>query len=320
MHHPSRISQADVSASLGVFVVLASLLAPAVVHSTEASRKASCADNLRRIAQGCLLYADASNTYLPNNQVSPFGSWNTQLLPLLDEAGLHDRYAFSSDWWDDAKSENRLVGGARVAAFLCPSAPHADRRVKLRDNDGVEFGAAPSDYVGSAGAYLHTNTVDNLHRGAMAYPGRVYGASGVTARRAVSLREVRDGASHTALVVEMADRPNKWRMQELVEDRLSPETAPTLNPGISSGNWSAPNWNHLRSYDPETGKAFGPCAVNCSNGASLYGFHPEGANVAFADGSARMVRSGIAQEVLIAIVSIAGGEILGSQDYLATVE
>lgn len=305
------------SVALGL---LGLLLAPAVLQSKEQARSEACTDHLRQIGQASLVFAEANSSFLPNNQISPFGSWNTQLLDGVGEAATYDAYSFSADWWDDDKSKNRQVGAIQVGTYQCPSAPHPQRQVHLRDDDGETFTMAPTDYVGSAGAYLHTNTIDKLHRGAMAYPGRRYGASNRIARRAVRASEVLDGASNTLLVVEMADKPNGWRMQKLERENLNPEMPPQLNPGISSGNWSAPNWNHLRSFNPETGEAFGPCAVNCSNGASIYGFHEGGANVAFVDGSARKLRAGLPQSILIALVSVADGEVIGKSDYLAASE
>ena len=60
---------------------------------------------------------------------------------------------------------------------------------------------------------------------------------------------------------------------------------------------------------------FGPCAVNCSNSASIYGFHPGGANVLFVDGSVRFLKAGMSQELLVALVSYAGGEVLSPDDF-----
>jgi prepilin-type processing-associated H-X9-DG protein len=306
----------DLLVSLLILAVLLSVLAPALVHSREAARLATCNDNLRQIGQASMAFAAANDGFLPNNQISPFGSWNTQILSQLGYQKVCDDYSDSADWWDSKKSQNRTIGQQRVTEFICPDAPNGERWIALQDEASQNFEMAPSDYVGSAGAYLHTNTVEKLHRGAMAYPGRHYGASQQPGRRAVRLREILDGRANTLLVVEIADRPNAWRMGKLVDDNSKPAMPKLLNPGISSGNWSAPNWNHVRSHDPKTGAAFGACAVNCSNEAGIYGFHTAGANVAFADGSVRTLRAGLPQEIMVALVSIADGEIIGEVDYL----
>jgi len=151
----------------------------------------------------------------------------------------------------------------------------------------------------------------------MASPGRFYGGSKVTAGHAVRLAEVTDGTSNTMLVVEMADKPNRWRAGSLHDDRTSDTTARPIVEGFSFGQWIAPNWNHLRAYTPDGKESFGNCAVNCSNAGSIYSFHPGYANVLMVDGSVRRVRAGLDEVLLVALVSIADGEFLSEADYLA---
>lgn len=310
-------TRVDALTSFLTLAMIAAFLLPATASRIESARKTTCANHLWQLARSCRSYAESNDGFLPNNQQSPYASWNTQILPHLGERALFAKYRTEFDWWDDEQTNNRSVGADRVEAFLCPEAPHGDRSIVHQDNEGDVFQMAPTDFVGSAGAYLHSNAVENLHRGALAYPGRYYGASDVTAKRAVKLAEILDGASQTLLIVEMADKPNDWRHGKLAAEK-SNATAPELfNPGISAGNWSAPNWNHLRSYDVNGESPFGPCGVNCSNSASIYGFHPSGANVTFVDGSVHFLREGLPEEVLVALVSVSGSEILTKSDYLA---
>jgi len=128
--------------------------------------------------------------------------------------------------------------------------------------------------------------------------------------RRMRLSDIVDGTSQTLLVVEMADKPNSWQAGRLAEDRSDKPQQTAL-----SGQWAAPNWNHLRSHSTDGKAAFGPCAVNCSNSAAIYSFHPGGANVLFVDGSVRFLKAGMSQELLIALVSCAGGELLSPDDY-----
>jgi prepilin-type processing-associated H-X9-DG protein len=277
------------------------LAATAAQKARAADARASCADHLRRIGTAARAYAAANDDVLPRNTSQPpAGSWNTQLLPFLGEAKLAERYAPGRDW---AEGDNRAVAAARVPVFVCPAAPHPDRWVLTQNpDDGASpFKAAPTDYVGSAGAYLNSNAQANLHPGAMHTR---------TVTRRLRTADVADGTAQTLLVVEMADKPNVWRTGRLGEDRLARAQMPAL-----SGQWAAPNWNHLRSYSADGATQFGPCSVNCSNGASVYGFHPSGAHGLFVDGSVRFLKAGMSQEMLVALVSIAGGEVLGPNDF-----
>lgn len=287
----------------------------AILAAREASRQETCEDHLKRIAQAILLYESRSSGALPSIRETPSVGWNAQIGPYLDSSpAFPDDYNFAHDWWDQTSSHNRAIGELRIAEFLCPAAPHGDRWIQLKSDQGEFFRAAPSDFVASAGAYLHTNDAAHLYRGAFAVPGRYYGASQVTAANAVYSREISDGTSHTLLIVEMADKPHHWRAGKRApsDDDDEPVTAAA---GISHGQWIAPHWNHLRSHSDDGTTAFGPCGVNCSNGAGIYGFHQEGANVAMVDGSVRMLRNRLPQEILVALVSIADKELLSARDY-----
>lgn len=295
------VRRADVVVGLALAAGAVGFVAPAALKARAADGRAGCADHLRRIGAAAQKYAAANDDVLPRNSgPTPAGSWNTQLLPFLGEAKLAERYAHGRDWTD---ADNRAVAATRVPVFVCPAAPHADRWVLTQtpDETGEPFRAAPTDYVGSAGAYLHSNAQENLHPGAMHTR---------TVTRRLRTADVADGAAQTVLVVEMADKPNVWRAGRLAEDRLAKAHMPALN-----GQWAAPNWNHLRSYSADGQTQFGPCAVNCSNGASLYGFHPGGAHGLFVDGSVRFLKAGMSQEMLVALVSIAGGEVIAPTDF-----
>ncbi|WP_010585068.1 DUF1559 family PulG-like putative transporter [Schlesneria paludicola] len=276
---------------------------PAIVVSRDAARQNRCAANLREIGAGAHGFAESNDQMLPFNQLAaPFGSWNTQLLPHIGREKLARDYNPGHDWWASKNSPNRAVVSARVETFLCPAAPHPDRQVLTMDpeTEGQSFLAGATDYVGSAGAYYQDNQQHNLHPGAMHHRTLV---------KRLRIPDIVDGTSQTLLVVEMADKPNSWQAGRLADDRTDKPQSTSL-----SGQWAAPNWNHLRSHTADGTSAFGPCAVNCSNGAAIYGFHSGGANVLFVDGSVRFLKAGMSQELLIALVSYAGGELIASAD------
>jgi prepilin-type processing-associated H-X9-DG protein len=294
----------DLLATLLIGALLVGCGLPAVLGGQATDARVRCADNLRLIGVGAQGFAAANDQMLPYNQLSsPMGSWNTQVLPFIGQEKLAHEYDPGHDWWAGGSAPNRTVAGTRVAVFACPASPHPDRRVLTTDPEaeGKSFTAAPTDYVGSAGAYYQDTQQANLYPGAMHHRTLV---------KRLRTWDIVDGSAQTLLVVEMADKPNSWQAGKLADDRTDKPQSPAL-----SGQWAAPNWNHLRSYTTDGKTPFGPCAVNCSNGASIYGFHAGGANALFVDGSVRFLKAGMSQEMLISLVSYAGGEVLAPDDH-----
>jgi prepilin-type processing-associated H-X9-DG protein len=295
---------ADLVATLLIAALVAGCSLPAVLGAHATDERVRCADNLRLIGTGAHGFAAANDQMLPYNQLaSPQGSWNTQVLRFIGQEPLAQAYNPGHDWWAEASSPNRTVAATRVAAFECPASPRPGRRVLTMDpeSEGKSFSAAPTDYVGSVAAYYGDTQPGSLHPGAMHHRTLV---------KRLRTSDILDGASQTLLVVEMADKPNSWQAGKLAVDHSDEPQSPAM-----SGQWAAPNWNHLRSYSTDGNTQFGPCAVNCSNGASIYGFHTGGANVLCVDGSVRFLKAGMSQEMLVALVTYAGGEVLSPDDY-----
>ena len=60
----------------------------------------------------------------------------------------------------------------------------------------------------------------------------------------------------------------------------------------------------------------GPCVMNCNNQqGDIYSFHIGGANIAFADGSVRFVKSTIDGNTWRALGTVSGGEVISSESY-----
>jgi hypothetical protein len=243
----------DVLVTLALAATAAGLVLPAVQKLRAADARAKCADNLRLIGTGAKGFAAANDGALPRDNVrGPKHGWNTEILPFIGEEKLVARYTPGRDWWEPGKVGNRDVARTRDAAFVCPAAPHPDRWVLTQDPDdpAKSFRAAPTDYVGSAGAYYENSDQANLHPGAMHHR---------KITRRIRGTDILDGTANTLLVVEMADKPNVWRAGKRGEDRTNKPQMPAL-----AGQWAAPNCNLLRSYSADGKTPFGPCSVNCS--------------------------------------------------------
>lgn len=59
----------------------------------------------------------------------------------------------------------------------------------------------------------------------------------------------------------------------------------------------------------------GPCIINCQNGyGAIYAFHPQGANFLFGDGSVRFLRETVPLDVMFALLTRTGGEVMSPGD------
>ena len=315
----SAFTLIDLAVVSALGAVMMGLLLPAVQKVRAANARTQCADNLKKMGQAVQGYATAHNDLLPNNLTitpvpgsspqmngigPPYGSWNTLLLPHLGHEKEYGAFDLRYDWFNAKDSTNQKAAAARIPEFICPGAPSPERTVRTKDGAGTEFAAGVTDYCGVPAAYSNDNQQSNLHAGAMNYR---YGSY------QIHNKDIGDGTSNTIIVVEMGDKPNGWRAGKLVQDNSDKVHTTT---GIGSGQWAAPNWNHIRSHSFDGATAFGECAVNCSNGAAIYGFHDGGANALMVDGSVRFLsQTKTSQALLIALVSTNGGEPIAAGDF-----
>ena len=55
----------------------------------------------------------------------------------------------------------------------------------------------------------------------------------------------------------------------------------------------------------------GPCVINCNNlSGDIFSFHPGGANICYADGHVTFVSEQIGLNILVALVTKGGGEVV----------
>ncbi len=109
----------------GVFVSLLGLLilnwdAPDVRFT---ARRIQCLNNIRNIGVAIQNYATVHRGDIPATEAGdPPHSWRVDLLPFLEEQGLHDRYQSDQPWNDEP---NREIAKTRIRVYECPSAPLA---------------------------------------------------------------------------------------------------------------------------------------------------------------------------------------------------
>jgi len=171
----------------------------------------------------------------------------------------------------------------------------------------VAYGYAPADATGAFGPQIAGTTIDSGQR----------------------ITSVADGTSNTIIISECSGRPwpfianGKQLTSTSDPDYLTtPAGLFPANPvrdragnitwaGVSHGAWAHNNTYNVNTFN-NTGNigSVGPCAVNCSNFRGIYSFHSPGAFAAFTDGSVRMLGTSMSTQVLMALATARGGEVV----------
>jgi prepilin-type N-terminal cleavage/methylation domain-containing protein/prepilin-type processing-associated H-X9-DG protein len=315
---------------IAIIGILVALLLPAVQAAREAARRMQCGNNLKQIGLALHNYESAYRVWPAHSSFpipgpgyqNPRGSWITRILPYVEQDGLYKLYNQNVNWHDLA---NEPAVKSKLPLVCCPSAPQ---------RDGFEWtvlvsyaNATTTTPTSSARDFFYGNTTDYTNIGGIgtalnnSLPAtRKLGDplnSGIMKAEPIGLGEVTDGLSNTILAAECAGRPRLYQNGKLVPDGATPKTwagsATVTRPLPTGGVWSSHSKGFLiDGAQPNgfTNTVPGTCSVNCSNDNELYAFHPGGANALLADGSVRLLEASMALDVLIALSSRNGGEVV----------
>lgn len=290
------LTRPDALVLLALVALAAGLVLPAVAKVRAASNREVCQNNLKQIGLATLKFTDDHNGSLPTIGGGQTPGILVRLLPYTDQHKVAAELdASGKPWYDPA---NAKLVAKRLPFAQCPDTPKPERVLEGKVGDAA-FKAAPTDYTGIS---LITEAIRDI------FPpdhDRSTPLGGLIGRGTMS--EITDGLSTTCLgIVEIADKPNRWQAGKLV--------AP--GGGMNAeGTWVANGFNAPRGYSWDGKTAPGPCAMNCSNGAAVYSFHPDGCNFVFADGSVRFLKKDMDVWVFYAVLTRRGGELLAESDF-----
>ncbi|HMO13218.1 MAG TPA: DUF1559 domain-containing protein [Pirellulaceae bacterium] len=328
---------------IAVIGILMAILIPAVQMAREASRRISCANNLRQLMTAANNYhssfrrfpVGAESRPVPGNPAAPhnFFRWSAlaHLTPKLDQTPVYNSLNLTIPLFGpvgfDISVENRVAAGVLVPIFLCPS----DLFESVSSGFGVEQ-LGPTNYAFCAGSGAGGGT-----------PFGDEGADGgFFINSKTTIRNIRDGLSQTIFVSEstLGTGPESTNDPSVVAQ--SPQTvyrfvfSYPLTDALaeSATNWNVTNrrgfmwvngeyrctlYNHY--YTPNSST---PDVLGVRIGGPIerrnagYGWraarswHAGGVNVAHADGSTDFVDSLIDPILWRSLATIAGNEVITS--------
>jgi prepilin-type N-terminal cleavage/methylation domain-containing protein len=341
MCHPSRRNRpgftlVELLVVIAIIAVLIGLLLPAIQKVREASARLDCLNNLRQVGLAMQNFHSSYKAFPPayttnrNNASIYMHSWTSYLLQYIDQDNVYLQYHTTVPWnytgtsANDA-SQNLTAVETTLRVFNCsnsPGYPRFDTAYAQTAPSAVygkqlpfQAGPATGDYAVPLGfsTLIQTQTL-----GQAANANNTKGA--LEAGRNVKITEIKDGTSNTILLVEAAGKPI-WYAKGDVD--VTPSPLPTTS--YNGGGWADPQGQSfflvgakedgsITTDNPQATVPY-PCGVNCSNRSNLYGLHPGGANVIYADASGHFIPSNIDLGTLAKLIGRSDHFIVNAGDF-----
>jgi prepilin-type N-terminal cleavage/methylation domain-containing protein/prepilin-type processing-associated H-X9-DG protein len=279
---------------IAIIAVLIGLLLPAVQKVREAATRTQCRNNLKQIGLACHAYHDAHQELPPGykatvdeSSTSPGWGWGAYLLPYLELNNLYQQINLASPL------EGQAAIQSIVRVYLCPSdtAPSAPFAVTDATFDTICM-AAPSSYAATCGS--DASEVDDPT------------GNGIFYRNSKTrFADITDGTSNTTMLGDRAwadsngiwaGAPNGAVTRPGPTNPWTNATGPAQALVLVHNNWINIKTDADGGLDDFSSK------------------HTGGANLLFADGSVRFIRSivsdGAVHLAFWAMGTRAGGEVI----------
>lgn len=333
---------------IAIIGVLVALLLPAVQSARESARRLSCVNNLKNISLACLNY-ESSKGELPPGSVNEGGEqesglgWMVWILPYIEQSGVSElalqqiQESGVQGAYDPRLDElNRL----RLPMYLCPSDPDRPPE-KFGDPDRKSM-----SYCGVSGSYYARTGVCPPSKNGSDYcvwaspnPGDLFGPNNYDGLLVmgwpVELREASDGLSNTLLIGERTYQIRAWMLgaywvgqTDPPRGRRNQTTDPPPGPQPATALFGCKNITDrvALNHDPYDGcyilhdNAAGDVPVVPDstprtlsvNDLPFASRHPGGVNFCYGDGSTKFINEDIDVDLLLALASRNGEEIVSN--------
>jgi prepilin-type N-terminal cleavage/methylation domain-containing protein len=298
---------------IAIIGVLVALLLPAIQAAREAARRTECQNHLKQIALAVQMHHDSQKAFpMGRDKADQFAiSWAFRILPEIEEGAIYTSYVKTARV-DEPANEHAMR--TPIEIYACPSRRKAAADRNFDNNDAApppeqQGVAALGDYAANAG-YLVETGMENLANNDTftsaavdtSVAGPIYSGSRINSRR------VTDGLSSTLAVGERHIPPQDDEFEEARQPSQQGDTA--FLAGDNRWTIFRQSGNNQDNNLEDDGLATGP---DDTSHVKFGGPHPGVTLFAFLDGHVDSIANDIAQETLMALVTIAGNEIAKSR-------
>jgi prepilin-type N-terminal cleavage/methylation domain-containing protein/prepilin-type processing-associated H-X9-DG protein len=286
---------------IAIIGILVALLLPAVQAAREAARRTECKNRFHQVGLALLNYHN-THKFFPIGMVYPEGyfSWSSYILSELEQPTLNDMIDHKGHDYTMPDS-NLQAGYAQINEYLCPSDPQAGEFIPTGGRP--EWYARSTNMCGVSDSVEWTRSPDYYWPRPFEKVNGVFGA--VTSNnytdfsyKGCTIQKITDGTSHTLLIGEVTG----------------------AGPGTYYGHWWIA-WNILDTRDGINGPFTVPGGANWATATppirftdtGFSSFHPGGCHFSMCDGSVQFLSQDIAQDVLAALTTRSGAEVVNEQ-------
>ncbi len=320
---------------IAIIAVLIGLLLPAVQAAREAARRAQCINNLKQIGLAMHNYHDTNNVLPPGHRTAVFGTFQTFILPHLEQSPLFNSYNHEGRYWAPGTTSGTSSGPANNLRYGSPANLTVTRNTINTLTCPSDIGK-PSNLSFVSGVTSHNYTV-NFGNGDIyqslgpvpggyavgIYPdapwrGAPFSDSDSTQRYYPSraacygFAAITDGTSNTLMAGEVIKgQGNDFRGFTWWGDAVS--TSTYLPP-----NSSLPDMMNSATYCDNTVRSNPPCLPATTALPPTLAFrsrHPGGVQMVFCDGSVKFIKNTINLFVWRGLGTTQGGEITSADAY-----
>ncbi len=276
---------------IAIIGVLVALLLPAVQAAREAARRTQCVNNMKQIALALHNYHDANRRFpfATHNSVYPhIFCWLPRTMPYFEEKSLREMITLTTGYNLGDPSNTRAIK-THVSLFTCPSVPNMPMLLTC-------CSLLPGPEDGSATSYSAISTHEPL-----SYPYQMAdtqdGSGVIYTLSRTRFKDITDGTAQTLMLAE-----NYSDYDTALKRELSGPHCPNAQCHLGK----------LWAFANLVTTAYGINQGTSHSESGVYSFHAGGANFAFADGHVEFLGETIGQDVLKALTTRAGGEVVGA--------